>query len=385
MLNKCVIVPDSFKHTMSAIEICQVIADRIQHFFPTCRIVQIPVADGGEGTVDCFLHTGQAKKVQLTVHGPYHEMLDVCYARLVDTAVIEMAQAAGLPLVEGRPDPAATTTFGVGEMVRHAVEHGCSKIVIGLGGSCTNDGGTGLAAALGTQFFNQAGQAFVPTGGTLADITRIDISQTTELLAGCSVIAMCDVDNPMFGPEGAAYIYAPQKGADRQQVETLDQNLRHLAAVIQSNLGLDVSQMPGAGAAGAMGAGIVAFLSGRLQSGIQTVLDLVDFDQVIEDADLVITGEGKIDAQSLRGKVVIGVADRAKKKSVPVVVIAGDIGQGAEAAYEKGVSAIFSTNRLAVPFSEARKTSREDLAATAESILRLIRVTGGVDDHAGHS
>lgn len=373
MLKKCVIVPDSFKHTMSAIEICQIIADRIQQFFPSCQIVQIPVADGGEGTVDCFLHTGKAEKVQLQVHGPYNELLDVSYARLADTAVIEMAQAAGLPLVEGRPDPAATTTFGVGEMVRHAVEQGCRKIVIGLGGSCTNDGGTGLAAALGTRFYNQAGQIFVPTGGNLAEIMRIDISRSTELLSDCSIIAMCDVDNPMFGPEGAAYIFAPQKGASREQVEVLDQNLSHLSDVIHCDLGLDVSQLPGAGAAGAMGAGIVAFLGGQLQSGIQTVLDLVDFDQVIADADLVITGEGKIDAQSLRGKVVIGVAERAKKKSVPVIVIAGDIGHGAEAAYEKGVSAIFSTNRLAVPFKEARKTSREDLAATAESIMRLIK------------
>ena len=374
-MKKCVIMPDSFKHTMSSIEICDIIATQVLRFFPDCQTVQIPVADGGEGTTDCFLFAGGAEKVQLTVHGPYGQPLGVYYARIGDTAVIEMAQAAGLPLVEDRPDPAATSTYGVGEIARHAIENGCSTIVIGLGGSSTNDAGAGFAAALGVRFYDQAGRSFVPTGGTLGLVSRIDKREAAGLLTGRSIIAMCDVDNPMFGPEGAAHIYAPQKGADQQMVQELDNNLRHLSEVIRLELGLDVSQLPGAGAAGAMGAGIVAFLGGRLQSGIQTVLDLVGFDRIIEDADLIITGEGKIDGQSLRGKVVIGIAERAMKKAIPVVVVAGDIGRGAEQAYNLGVSAIFSTNRLAVPFTEARKTSRDDLAATIESIMRLWQIS----------
>lgn len=373
-MKKCVIMPDSFKGTLSSIEACDIIAARIKVFYPDCTTVTVPVADGGEGTVDCFIQALQAERVTLTVSGPYFEPLQASYARRGQTAIIEMAQTAGLPLVENRRNPALTTTYGTGELMRHAVARGCTEIVIGLGGSCTNDAGTGAAAALGVRFLDGGGTVFVPTGGTLDRIAAIDCSAARDLLQGCRVTAMCDIDNPMYGPDGAAWIFAPQKGADAALVAQLDANLQHLAAVIKRETGRDVSQIPGAGAAGAMGAGIVAFFDGQLKSGIQSVLDLVSFESLLADADLVITGEGQIDGQSLRGKVVAGIAERARRQQVPVLVIVGAIGEDADKAYDIGVSAIFSINRAPVAFAEARHHTRDNLAATVDSLMRYQRI-----------
>lgn len=373
-MKKCVIIPDSYKGTLSSFEICEIIGTKVKEFYPECEIIQIPVADGGEGTVDCFLHALQAKKVPVKVTGPYHEPIDCYYARKENTAIIEMAQAAGLPMVEKRKNPAITTTYGVGLMMKHALENGCTEIIIGLGGSCTNDAGVGAACALGVKFYDKDGNAFLPTGNTLSKINKIDTSQARRFLNNRSVTAMCDIDNPMFGRNGAAYIFSPQKGADVHMVEELDLNLRMLSKTIIDNLGMDVSTLPGAGAAGAMGAGIVAFFGGNLKSGIHTVLDLIQFEQLIEDADMIFTGEGRIDGQSLRGKVVIGIAERAVKKHVPVVAVVGAIGEDAERAYDMGVSAIFSINRGPVDFEISKYKSKENLSATMDSLLRFYSI-----------
>ena len=370
-MKKCVIVPDSFKGTISAVEICNIVKEKVLMYYPDCDVISIPVADGGEGTVDSFLHAMDGESVEIIVSGPYLEKLTCNYARFGSTAVVEMAQAAGLPLVTGKENPAITTTYGVGEMIHHAIDNGCNEIIIGLGGSSTNDGGTGLAAALGVKFFDNENKEFLPTGNTLSKISAIDVTQARSLLKDCKITAMCDIDNPMYGKNGAAYIFGPQKGADEEMVELLDQNLMALSERIIKDLGIDVSQLPGAGAAGACGAGIAAFLQGELKAGIQTVLDLVEFEELINGADLVITGEGKIDGQSLRGKVVIGVSERAKRKEVPVVAIVGDIADDAVGAYEMGVTSIFSINRLAIPFEKARLRSKQDLAATVNDIIRF--------------
>jgi glycerate kinase len=285
-----------------------------------------------------------------------------------------MAQTAGLPQVEGRKNPALTTTYGTGLVIKQAIEDGCTDIIIGLGGSCTNDAGVGAACAIGVQFYDDEENAFLPTGGTLSKIKRIDTTNAKELLKGCNITAMCDIDNPMYGTSGAAYIFAPQKGADDAMVIDLDDNLRSLSQKIIDNIGIDVSELPGAGAAGAMGAGVVAFFGGILKSGINTVLDLVGFEEQLENTDLVFTGEGKIDSQSLRGKVVIGIAERAKKKNVPVIAVVGAIGAEAEKAYDMGVSAIFSINRAAIDFEISRFQSKENLAATIDSLLRFQRI-----------
>lgn len=372
-MKKCIIVPDSFKGSLSSMEICAMTKKSILKFYPDCEVLPLPVADGGEGTVDCFLTAMQGEKIAVAVHGPYREEVTACYARFGKMAVIEMAQAAGLPLVGDRPDPARTTTCGAGELIAHAVKNGAEEIILGLGGSATNDAGCGCAAALGVRFLDAKGREFIPTGSTLDQIASIDTKKAQDLLRNCKITVMCDIDNPMHGENGAAYIFGPQKGADREMVCELDRQLKCLDKTIQNVLHVSVSQIPGAGAAGAMGAGMVAFFGAELKSGIETVLDTVGFDEKLAGADAVFTGEGKIDSQSLRGKVVIGVARRAKRQNVPVYAIVGDVADDAYIAYDLGVTAIFSINRLAVPFSVAKTRSSTDYEHTMEDILRLMK------------
>ena len=302
-MKKCIVISDSFKGSLSSGEICDIARACFAEVLPDCELTAIPVADGGEGTVDCFHQVCGGELVPVTVQDPFGQDMEAAYLRLDGgRAVIEMASSAGLPLVGDRRDPRITSTYGVGQQIRHAVEQGSTQILLGLGGSCTNDGGCGCAAALGVRFLDRAGQAFVPTGGTLDQIAHIDVSGARQLLQTVKLTAMCDIDNPMHGPTGASYIFGPQKGADPAMVEFLDGQLKALDAVIQRELHRDVADVPGAGAAGAFGAGILAFLDGTLCPGIEAVLDLVDFDGKLKDCDLVITGEGCLDAQSAYGK-----------------------------------------------------------------------------------
>ena len=285
-----------------------------------------------------------------------------------------MAAAAGLPQVGTLRCPGTATTYGVGELIAHAAHSGCKRILLGLGGSATNDGGCGCAAALGVGFLDADGQSFVPVGDTLGRIARIDTAKADELLRGVEITVMCDVSNPLYGPTGAAYVFAPQKGADAEKVKSLDAGLRHFGDVIRSQLGIDVSAMPGAGAAGGMGAGCVALLGGMIQSGIDAVLDVTGFDRQLEGADLVITGEGRIDSQSAGGKVISGVARRTKAKGIPLIAIAGGIADSAGAVYDIGVSAMFSTDRAALPVEMLGARSPGDYEATLNDIMSLIAI-----------
>ena len=300
------------------------------------------------------------------------------YYGLIDggkTAVIEMASCAGLPLVEDRKNPALTTTYGVGQLILSAAKKGVDKIIVGLGGSCTNDGGCGAAAAVGICFYDKDGKEFIPTGGTTKDIAKIDFSGKDPVLDNVDIVTMCDIDNPMYGPSGASHIFGPQKGADPQMAEFLDEGIKNLSEIIASTLGKDISQIPGTGAAGAMGAGMIAFFNSRLQMGIQTVLDTVKFDDMIQDADYILTGEGKLDSQSLRGKVVIGIAGRAHLQNKPVIAIVGGADDAEiQEAYEMGVSAVFPINRLPQDFSLSRHHSEENLGYTVDNILRLLTI-----------
>ena len=376
-MRKILVVSDSFKGTISSGEICAMVAEETARFFPACEVVGLPVADGGEGTVDSFLACMAGEKVFLEVTGPGFERRTAFYGRFGETAIVEMAAAAGLPLVdEAQRDPSRATTYGVGELMRHALERGAKKIVLGLGGSATNDGGCGAAAALGTRFYDSDGRLFTPVGGTLSTIAKIDLSEIRRLLDGVEVVAMCDIDNPMHGPRGAAHVFAPQKGAGEAMVRLLDAELHALDQTIQRELGVSVAELPGAGAAGALGAGAVAFFGAQLRPGIETVLDTIRFEERAAGADFVITGEGRLDSQSLRGKVVIGVARRAKRLGIPVVTIVGDIGDDIDEAYNAGVTAVFSTNRLAIPFAEASPRSKRDYRAAVNNLLRLIAGLG---------
>lgn len=373
-MKKCVVVSDSFKGTVSSREICEIAQRVIPRHFPACEVVCIPVADGGEGTVDCFIQAMGAQRVGVTVTNALGEKSAAAYARIGELAIIEMAAAAGLPQVGALRCPGTATTYGVGELIAHAVDSGCRKILLGLGGSATNDGGCGCAAALGVRFYDADGQSFVPVGDTLGRIARIDTAEADELLRSVEITVMCDVTNPLYGPTGAAYVFAPQKGADAEKVKSLDAGLRHFGDVIRSQYGLDVSAMPGAGAAGGMGAGCVALLGGTIQSGIDAVLDVTGFDRQLEGADLVITGEGRIDSQSADGKVVSGVARRTRAKGVPLIAIAGGIADSAGAVYDIGVSAMFSTDRAALPVDMLGARSPGDYEATLSDIMSLIAI-----------
>ena len=373
-MKKCVVVSDSFKGTVSSREICAIAQQVIPRHFPACEVVCIPVADGGEGTVDCFVQAMGAKRVGVTVTNALGEKSAAAYARLGELAIIEMAAAAGLPQVGALRCPGTATTYGVGELIAHAVDSGCRKILLGLGGSATNDGGCGCAAALGVRFYDADGQSFVPVGDTLWRIARIDTAEAEALLRSVEITVMCDVTNPLYGPTGAAYVFAPQKGADAEKVKSLDAGLRHFGDVIRSQYGLDVGAMPGAGAAGGMGAGCVALLGGTIQSGIDAVLDVTGFDRQLEGADLVITGEGSIDSQSADGKVISGVARRTRAKGVPLIAIAGGIADSAGAVYDIGVSAMFSTDRAALPVDMLGARSPGDYEATLSDIMSLIAI-----------
>lgn len=374
-MKKIVLIPDSFKGTLSSTQICEIISGEIKRQFSDCEIISIPVADGGEGSVDCFLSALGGEKITAMVSGPHLEKMESYFGYLPEssTAAIEMASCAGLPLVENQKDPLGTTTYGVGELLLEAASHGVTKIILGLGGSCTTDGGCGAAAACGIKFYDEAGNSFIPTGETLSQIEHIDTSSLDPAIKTVDIVAMCDIENPMYGPEGAAYIFAPQKGATENEVKLLDEGLIHLANVIKQDLRADVATIPGTGAAGAMGAGMVAFFGAQLQMGIETVLDTVHFSEIAKDADLVITGEGKLDSQSLRGKVVIGVAKRAQDAGIPVIALVGGVESDISDAYRKGVTAIFPINRLPEDFSISKEKSAENLAATAQDVLRLVK------------
>lgn len=372
-MKKCIVISDSFKGTISSLEICAIARESIPKFFSQCQVVTVPVADGGEGTVECFVQAIEAVPVSVPVTGPYGERISATYARKEKLAIIEMAAAAGLPMVGEKKNPETTTTYGVGQLIFHAVEQGCTQILLGLGGSATNDGGCGCAAALGVCFYNKNGQEFVPIGQTLAEIDHIDASQARVKLSGVTITVMCDVENPLCGPNGAAHVFGPQKGADEAMVKRLNRGLDHMAQVVERDLGQSVAKIPGAGAAGGMGAGCMAFLGAELKSGIECVLDTVGFDDLLEGTDLVITGEGRIDSQSVQGKVISGIAKRTKSKSIPLLALVGGIGEDAAAGYDLGVTAMFSIDRSAQDFREFALRSAVFYQRTLEDICRLLK------------
>ena len=370
-LKKCIVLSDSFKGTLSSREICRIAKQVFAELAPACTCIALPVADGGEGTVDCFHACCGGRLVTVTVTGPFlTEKRQVRYALLGDgTAVIECASSAGLPLVQDRKDPLRTTTYGIGEQMAHAQANGAKRIILGLGGSATNDGGCGAAAALGVRFFDENNEEFLPTGGTLCRIRRMDAA---GLGLHIPITVMCDVENPLFGERGAAYVFAPQKGADEPTVKLLDEGLRNFGSVLAETFGKNFAAMCGAGAAGGFGAGAAAFFGGSMQKGIDIVLQQIRFDELLQGCDLVITGEGRLDRQSLNGKVISGVAKHAKARNVPVVAIVGSVGEECSATYAAGISAVFPINRRAQDLRRSRRFSSLNYRRTLADILRLI-------------
>jgi len=371
-----ILVPDSFKGTLSAIEVCNIMKSSIKNLYKDANIISVPVADGGEGTVDAFLYALGGEKKSVWVSDAFNEQKILAHYAMLkdDIAVIEMAACAGLPLVKNRLEPDKTTTFGVGELIIDAINSGAKKIILGLGGSATNDGGCGMAAALGVKFKDEQDQEFIPTGGTLSQIYKIDMNNIYSKIKDVEFISMCDVDNPLCGKLGASAVFAPQKGADEDMVNLLDEGLAHLAKIIKRDLHIEVKDIKGAGAAGGLGAGSIAFLQSKLTKGIDVILDTIKFDELVSKADIVFTGEGKFDSQSLHGKVVMGVANRSQKYKTPVIVVTGAIGENIQEAYNKGITAIFSINKEPMEFSKSALKSKENMILTMENILRLLKI-----------
>lgn len=353
---RVLVAPDSFKGSLSAVRVCEIISKALPEYETDC----IPVADGGEGTADSFVFAASAQTKEVVVIGPKGEKVMAYFAVMGDTAVIESAQACGLPLAGADNDPAKATTYGVGELIKAALDCGCKKIAIGIGGSATNDGGIGCASALGVLFTDENGKAVEPNGNGAARVQHIDISGLDSRIAQTEITVLCDVENPLYGENGAACVYAPQKGADSEKVLFLDSALRNLEAAVKANLSLDFACEKGSGAAGGMGYGLRAFLGAKLNSGAETVLDLCGFDERVEKADVIITGEGRLDSQSLMGKVLSEVVRRAGDKPVAVVCGLSTLG-----TLPEKVAAVFETNPEHLPFEAVLPTCEKDLYDTA--------------------
>jgi glycerate 2-kinase len=371
---KIIIAPDSYKGSLSAFEVAQSIQRGILNVDESIDTVIVPMADGGEGTVQSLIDASGGRIVELTVHDPLFREIKSFYGIMGDgvTAVIEMAAASGLPLLTpDQRNPLKTTTYGTGELIKDALKSGCQKFIIGLGGSATNDGGCGMAQALGVKFLDKNGHEVGMGGGELAKINSIDISGMDQRIGNAEFLAACDVDNPLCGEKGASAVYARQKGATNEDVITLDNGLDHFAQMVKKQLNLDIKEVPGAGAAGGLGAGAMVFLNAHLEPGIDIVTKATNLTEKMNDADLVITGEGRIDFQTAFGKTPYGVAQIAKAKNIPLIALAGSLGEGYKTLYEKGFDGIFSIIDKPMSLQEAIDNAADLLENAAENIVRL--------------
>jgi len=372
---RIVIAPDSFKGSLSALEAARAVAEGVTAAMPQAKLDLKPIADGGEGFVHALLTASGGKEQSRMVRGPLGEEVSATWGVLGDgtTAVIEMAAASGLTLVPAsRRNPALTSTFGTGELIRHALDAGHRKIIIGIGGSATNDGGAGMAKALGARFLDKMGQE-LPCGGlALRDLAAIDIASLDPRLKECTIIAACDVTNPLVGPKGASAVYGPQKGASPEMVTALDAALSNYAQRIEEQLGMAIATAPGAGAAGGLGAGLVVFTGAKLTPGFDVVAEAVGLEKAIAAADLVFTGEGSVDGQSAQGKAVFGVTTLSAKYGKPVVVLGGSVLPGASDLYAHGMTAALSITPGPLTLSVCMDDAYALLAKAAETAMRLI-------------
>ncbi|AZB41454.1 glycerate kinase [Bacillus sp. FJAT-42376] len=372
-----VIAPDSFKESMTASEAAGAFSKGFKKKWPDANVIEIPIADGGEGMVKAIVHSSNGVLIEKTVTGPLSTPVKAVYG-LIDegkTAVIEMAEASGLHLVPpASRNPLHTTTKGTGELIKDAASKGVKKIILGIGGSATNDGGAGMAQALGIRLLNSEGDSIQPGGGGLRDLSSIEISGVLPELKDIEIIAACDVDNPLTGEKGASAVFGPQKGATPEMVKELDQNLLHLSSIISRDVGIEVKNCPGSGAAGGLGAGLMAFLDAKLERGIELVLDAIHFDRLIAGADLVITGEGKIDGQTMYGKTPMGAAKRALKQNIPVIGVAGTLGNRSDILLEKGFTSLFSISPGAISLEQALADGPKNMEQFAYSLAGILQL-----------
>jgi len=370
---------DSFKGSISSEESAKILSNVIKKNFPNCDTISITTADGGEGSIDAMLSAfpkndgDLPKKIYGEFSDPLFHKIRCAFGAFRDFALIETASAASLTLMHGKGDVLNATTFGMGEQIKAALDMGYRKIILALGGSATNDAGCGMAAALGVKFRNYCGNLFIPTGKDLIEITEIDLSEIDPRIAETEFIAMCDIANPLYGKNGAAYIFGPQKGAKEKDLPLLDDGLRNF----EKQSGKSLNEISGAGAAGGLGAGVSFFLNASLMSGIEVILDAINFEKLAENADLIITGEGSFDSQSLFGKVPVGISRRAKKLGIPVIVLCGSRGNNIKNSYEEGITAVFDITPSPMTLDDALLQTKENLYFTADTIMRLIKHIGG--------
>ncbi len=374
---KIVIAPDSFKESLTAMEVAQAIEKGFRQVLPEAQYIKLPMADGGEGTVQSLVDATSGSIIDVPVTAPLGNQVTGFFGLLGDgeTAVIEMAAASGLHLVPNEQrNPLITSSYGTGELIKAVLDRGVKHIIMGIGGSATNDAGLGMAQALGIKMLDQNGEQLGAGGGELSELAHIDVSGLDPRLADVSLEIACDVDNPLCGPKGASHVFGPQKGATPEMVKQLDANLAHFAKVLASDLDQTVEHLPGAGAAGGIGAAFVALLGAKLRPGIEIVMDAVNFDDVIADANLVITGEGRIDSQTIHGKTPIGVARKAKKHALPVIGISGCLTNDCGVVHEHGIDAVFAVVNSSVSLETALKEAAVNIELTSRNVAALYQI-----------
>ncbi len=377
-----IVAPDSFKGSISAVGAVKAMERGIKKVYPEARVVTVPIADGGEGTVEALIMATKGQYFHETVVGPLGDTVSAVWGLLGDgkTAIIEMAAASGLTLVpKGKLNPAITTTYGTGQLIKAALDQGIQRLIIGIGGSATNDGGMGMLQALGIRFLDETGQDLPAGGLALAGLTRIDLTAADKRLSKVEIIVACDVDNPLCGPQGASFVYGPQKGADQALVVRLDQALAHFANIAYQVTGKDAAAIPGAGAAGGLGAAFLWFTKATLQPGIKVVLDAVGFDELVVESDLIITGEGCTDAQTANGKAPVGVAKYAKKYQKPVICISGGWQDGAETLNLQGIDALFSTVPRPMKLEECMADSARFIEFCTQQVCQVLKIGSKID------
>ncbi len=374
---KICIAMDSFKECMTALEACNAVKDGFEEVFGNeLETVIVPMADGGEGTVQSLVDSSMGEILVAEVANPLFKKVNAKFGILGDkkTAVIEMATASGLELIsKNERNPLKTTTFGTGELIKKALDLGVENIILGIGGSATNDGGVGMATALGVKFLDSNGEKIIPCGGELGKIHSIDISGIDSRIKNTKFIVACDVTNPLTGEKGASNVFGRQKGATEEMVNVLDENLKHYAGVVKETLGVDIEFVEGAGAAGGLGGGSIAFLNGELKRGIEIVIEFANLDEKVKDVDLIITGEGRVDFQTQYGKTPVGVALTGKKYGKKVIALAGSIGDGYEAVYDKGIDAVFSITNKVCTLEEALEGGSANLKDTAKNLAKVLK------------
>ena len=372
---KIVIAPDSFKGSLTALQVAEAMEVGLRRVFPDATIEKVPMADGGEGTVQSLVDATGGEILTAQVMDPLGNTIDAQYGVLGDgvTAVIEMAEASGLTLVPlDKRDPRVTTTYGTGELIRSALTHGCRKLIIGIGGSATNDGGAGMAQALGAKLLTASGEQIKPGGDHLATLHSIDLSELDPRITETETVVACDVNNPLTGEQGASCVYGPQKGATPEMIEILDANLAHFDKILQRDLSKSVGNVPGAGAAGGLGAGLMAFVDASLKSGIEIVTEAAQLSKRLADADLVITGEGQINFQTVFGKTPVGVARVAKTHNIPVIAIAGSIADDSDGVYDAGIDAMIDIVPEPMPLETAIENATALTEIAAERAGRMV-------------